>query len=166
MNSGGGDGNTPSRCGQNDFSGFSVVARYPACARTSSSGRPSAQESHHQRDRLCGFPAEPTKSEPGCANEQRDAAILASGQETAASSSPCRLRKDGKLSSDDTITSERGTIVAARPRMRLCDDALASTHVPLARSAIGCATSPARCSKLTPHGMAKKALADGWESRL
>jgi transposase len=33
---------------------------------------------HRQLDRLCGLLAEPTESEPGQANEQRDAAILAS----------------------------------------------------------------------------------------
>jgi transposase len=36
------------------------------------------KDAHRQLDRLCGLLAEPTESEPGQANEQRDAAILAS----------------------------------------------------------------------------------------
>src|SRR5262249_12515276 len=36
------------------------------------------KDAHRQLDRLCGLLAEPTESEPGPANEQRDAAILAS----------------------------------------------------------------------------------------
>src|SRR5215472_12502670 len=36
------------------------------------------KDAHRQLDRLCGLLAEPTQSEPGPANEQRDAAILAS----------------------------------------------------------------------------------------
>src|SRR5215467_1275712 len=36
------------------------------------------KDAHRQLDRLCGLLAEPTESEPGQVNEQRDAAILAS----------------------------------------------------------------------------------------
>jgi transposase len=62
------------------------------------------KDAHRQLDRLCGLLAEPTESEPGQVNEQRDAAILASCQETVGSSSPRCSQRDGKPSSAETIT--------------------------------------------------------------
>src|SRR6516162_9991117 len=54
------------------------------------------KDAHRQLDRLCGLLAEPRESEPGQVNEQRDAAIL--------TSSPRCSQRDGKPSSDETIT--------------------------------------------------------------
>jgi len=71
--------------------------------------------SRHARIRtaLCHVLAEPTESEPGQANEQRDAAILASlpanGRIVLARCS----QRDGKPSSDETITP-CGPFVALR----------------------------------------------------
>jgi hypothetical protein len=116
-------------------------------------------------------------------------------QETVGSSSPRCSQRDGKPSSDETITpcepfvvphrspsvperavssrddspvirgsgtpsttgraSPCSTIVAAARSTRPCDNAVTATHVPSARSAIGCSMSPARCfataPNLTPH---------------
>lgn len=62
------------------------------------------KDAHRELDRLCGLLAEPTESEPGQVNEQRDAAILASLPGNGRIVLATLLAEGWDPSSDETIT--------------------------------------------------------------